>query len=186
MIFARPFANPNIKPGDGAPLYDPEAGVSDVTEGYVYSTCALGQEASGRISLFTVPKGQQMPRLGGRKDAEPEVLTELHTNITRAGELGPGIGDAAFKTIRVVGKDLAAGVEARLTVRVSGKNLFQSPLAPLLSRETRRFEVPILVARSDTLEVIVEFDEPLTPNEVPSGWAHLRVELGGVFARDAR
>jgi hypothetical protein len=112
------------------------------------------------------------------------ILTEAHTNVCSTGELGTAFGDAAMKTIRVVGTDLAADVEARLVFRVSGLVQYEAPLAPLLKRGVHEFKEPVLVARTDALEVTVIFDRPLTPHEVPTGTALLRVELAGLFARD--
>lgn len=173
-----------------------QEGKTDVTEGYVYSTCMLAQGGEGEISLFTVPLGHLMPQLGKggplcskcQEDAGLK-LTNKHTNIGQAGQLGSAFGEMAVRTLRVVGDGLAAGVEGRLVVMVGGKPQYSGPLAVLLEKtrvEPLALGVPILISRYDTLDVRVSIDRALSSNEVPSGHALLRVELAGAFASDAR
>lgn len=159
---------------------------TEVVERYVYSTCQLGPGAQGSVRLFVVPLGELLPRLGA---AISHASDEAHTNVLRAGQLGGEFGDAAFRSIRVVGEDLAAGVEGRLKLRIGGRLEFESPLAPLLNRERHPFlngKASLRCHRTDTLEVDIIFDKALDSWQVPTGTAFLRVELAGFFARDVR
>lgn len=155
------------------------SGLSHLSEGYIYSTGLIYPGAQGKLSLFTVPQGQAMQTLPFEGVTGP-VLTEEHTNIKMAGEAGV-LGAAVFTRIRAVSK-LKSDVEARVTVRIAGMTDFTSPLAPLLRNDWQELKVPMLVARTDTLEVEIAFDQP-TEHEKP---AALRIELGGGFAHDVR
>jgi hypothetical protein len=164
-------------------------GTTDVLEGYIYSTGVVSPGALGDMRLFTVPLGLRAPQLGTGGPRDGIVLGDAHTNIIKAGELGNAIGDGVLETIRVVAPELAAGVEARLSVVVAGQRQYSAPLAVLLHKtrlDWLAFKVPLLVERTDTLEVRLSFDLELTPNDIPSGFALIRVELGGAFARDVR
>lgn len=181
-----------LSPKDCFP--DALEGKTDVTEGYIYSTMKVGVGAQGRESLFTIPRGQRMPSIGvggplcAKCNQEAGLVSgEEHTNIQQAGQLGYGLGDAAFKTVRVVADGMGSGVEARLSIVVAGRPQFSAPLNTLLNKvEPHALSVPILCAHTDTLEVHVTFDKPTTPADLPSGFSLLRVELAGHFARDAR
>lgn len=95
MIVPDPrFRSPTAAPG--------KSGFVDQT---VYSAIVLQHSGSGVQKLFTVPQGQTIPALGGSStataNAHQKTYTEATTNITKAGELGSGIGDAAARAIGI-------------------------------------------------------------------------------------
>lgn len=81
-------------------------GESDVRDDLVYSSLILGHGGGSQQKLFTVPQGQQIPRMVGTGITPTEVhhLThsELSTNQDKAGEFGSSIGDAAVRSISLV------------------------------------------------------------------------------------
>lgn len=79
-------------------------GVQDKRDENLYSSGVLQDGAQGQITLFTVPKGGQIPRLAGAAVIAPvNVWQQQHsdatTNLDKAGELGDGIGDALIRGI---------------------------------------------------------------------------------------
>lgn len=81
-------------------------GKSDVRDENVFSSLVLAHGGTGSAKLFTVPQGQGIPELKGSSitattNAHQTSYTELTTNLTKAGELGSAIGDAAIRAIGI-------------------------------------------------------------------------------------
>lgn len=79
---------------------------ADLRDENVYSACVLQHGASGQTQLFSVPKGQAIPRLSGAgitvpTSAHQVTYTELTTNITQAGQLGSALGDSSVRGIGI-------------------------------------------------------------------------------------
>lgn len=77
---------------------------SDYRDENIYSAIVLQHGGVGQQSLFTVPKGQAIPRLAGTGITAPASAhqlnyTDLTTNITQAGQLGSAIGDVSVRGI---------------------------------------------------------------------------------------
>lgn len=76
-------------------------GTTDKRDENIYSACLLQNTGAGSVSLFTVPKGQQIPFLRGSSAASTNAWQVTHgdhsTNLEKAGELGDGIGDAGIR-----------------------------------------------------------------------------------------
>lgn len=80
------------------------SGLSDFQDQNIYSAIVAQNGGGGTAKAFTVPQGQQIPRLSGAASAAPvqtwqQTHTKLTTLIEKAGELGKGIGDAAIRGI---------------------------------------------------------------------------------------
>lgn len=88
-------------------------GKSDFRDENIYSSILLQDSGAGIQKLFTVPQGQTIPSLQGAAaattNAHQKTYTEATTNITKAGELGSGIGDAAFRALGITIEQAAFG-----------------------------------------------------------------------------
>lgn len=82
-------------------------GKADIRDENVYSAIKLAHGGGGEAKLFTVPQGQSILALGG-SSADPPTgsgtahqskHTDLSTNLTKAGEIGPTIGDVSIRAI---------------------------------------------------------------------------------------
>jgi hypothetical protein len=181
-------------------------GKSDLRDENVYSAILLQHGGAGQQKIFTVPSGQTIPGLRGAgintsvTQVHQQTYSELTTNLTKSGELGSAIGDAAVRAIGGTIEQAAytvSGVNAgaqRLfgatqfeiadilskcffQFKVAGKLQIQGPLFSFPSvgaafgavsstgsgavvsigsngwpGNPRRLKLPILVARTDTLE----------------------------------
>lgn len=81
-------------------------GKSDFRDDNIYSSILLQSGGAGQQKLFTIPQGQAIPSLKGAgiiasTQAHQLTYTETTTNLTKAGELGSGIGDAAIRGIGI-------------------------------------------------------------------------------------
>lgn len=81
-------------------------GKSDFRDDNIYSSILLQNGGAGQQKLFTIPQGQSIPTLKGAgisATTQPHqaTYTETTTNLTKAGELGSGIGDAAIRGIGI-------------------------------------------------------------------------------------
>jgi hypothetical protein len=77
-------------------------GKSDMRDENVYSACVVTNAAAGNTNLFTVARGQTIPKLGSATAAAHQTTyTETTTNITQNGQLGAAIGDSAFRAIGI-------------------------------------------------------------------------------------
>jgi len=89
-----------------ASLRSPTAvpGRSDIRDENIYSAIVLQHGGAGQQQLFTVPRGQAIPRLAGAGITVPTSnhqvnYTELTTNIMQSGQLGSSIGEASVRAI---------------------------------------------------------------------------------------
>lgn len=131
------------------------SGLSDFQDQTLYSSIVVQNDGGGNQKAFTVPQGQNIPRLSGGASLAPlqpwqQTHTKLTTIIEKAGELGKGIGDAAIRglslhveqaTLTAAGvlstygatqvelADLSSKVSFEL--RVSKKPMYSSPLFAL-------------------------------------------------------
>jgi hypothetical protein len=78
---------------------------SDLRDENVYSALVVQHSGAGQQSVFTVPKGQSIPTLNGSvtatANAHQTKYTDLTTNLTKAGELGSGLGDGSIRAIGI-------------------------------------------------------------------------------------
>lgn len=123
-------------------------GKSDMRDENVYSACVLTGGASGNTNVFTVPRGQGIPKLGTGVPTAGHQLTytELTTNISQAGQLGAAIGDASIRKIGIsveqawfdasgVANTVGAGLQEMAEIlsktffqlRIAGKLQIQGP-----------------------------------------------------------
>ena len=181
-----------------ASLRSPTAvqGRSDMRDENVYSAVVVTNSASGNTTVFTVPRGQTIPKLGSATAAAHQTtFTETTTNISQAGQLGSAIGDASIRAIGItvesgyydasgVVNTYGAGQRELLEIlsktffqlRIAGKLQIQGPTLffpaagaafGAIATQTgvglaianngwpgqlRRLKLPILVARTDTVE----------------------------------
>lgn len=81
------------------------AGQSGGRDENIYSSLVLGSGASGTNKMFTVPEGQQIPRLMGSGIAPTAqhqlTMTKLNTNLGKAGEVGSAIGELSIRSIGI-------------------------------------------------------------------------------------
>lgn len=91
-----------------ASLRSPTAvpGRSDIRDENIYSAIVLQHGGAGQQQLFTVPRGQAIPRLAGAGITVPTSAhqvnyTELTTNILQSGQLGSSIGEASARAIGI-------------------------------------------------------------------------------------
>lgn len=81
------------------------AGQSGGRDENIYSSLVLGTGASGTNKMFTVPEGQQIPRLMGAGIAPTAqhqlTMTKLNTNLGKAGEVGSAIGELSIRSIGI-------------------------------------------------------------------------------------
>jgi hypothetical protein len=183
-----------------AQLRSPTAvsGTSDMRDENVYSAVVVTNGAAGSTNVYTVARGQTIPKLGSATVASHQATyTETTTNITQNGQLGAAIGDAAFRAIGITieqayydasgalntygaGQQEVAEILAKtfFQLRIAGKLQIQgatmffpssgaafgsvssssasAKVAGVLNNgwpgSLRRLKLPILVARTDTLE----------------------------------
>jgi hypothetical protein len=81
-------------------------GKSDFRDDNIYSSILLQHGGAGQQKVFTIPQGQAIPALRGAgiaasTNAWQTTYTETTTNLSKAGELGSGIGDAAIRSIGI-------------------------------------------------------------------------------------
>lgn len=91
-----------------ASLRSPTAvpGRSDIRDENIYSALVLQHGGAGQQQLFTVPRGQAIPRLAGAGITVPTSahqvnFSELTTNIMQSGQLGSSIGEASVRAIGI-------------------------------------------------------------------------------------
>lgn len=81
-------------------------GKSDFRDEHIYTAICLANGGAGQQKVFTIPQGQAIPELKGSAvtattQAHQQTYTESTTNLTQAGQLGSGIGDAAIRAIGI-------------------------------------------------------------------------------------
>lgn len=183
---------------------------ADLRDENIYSAIVMAHGGSGQQLIFTNPRGQSIPNLAGSgitiAQNQHKTYTEISTNLTKAGELGASIGDAAIRalgvTIEVAPQGSAVGTAPVIALyggtmnevaeinnktffrlEVAGKKQIEGPTwafpatggsigsaaaagvaAPgtLFGIATngvpglgRQVKVPIMIARSDTLNGVV-------------------------------
>lgn len=111
-------------------------GKSDFRDENIYSALVLANGAAGQAKLFTVPQGQNIPELKGAgitatTQPHQQVFSSATTNLTKAGELGSGIGDAA---IRGIGLSLETAAVTPATGVARGFGATQFEVADILSK----------------------------------------------------
>ena len=156
----------------------------DVHEGLAWASALLYPGAQGQVKLFTVPQGQPVPCLvpgklvadperGGHESWRPDYEAPVvpagarHTNLMKSGEFGSGLGDLGVTSIRFevlpLNRDHRTPVDASeeqilnngvLTIRVAGKRSWEGPLTLLPASLT----IPLEIARTDTIEALLEFE----------------------------
>lgn len=119
------------------------AGKSDLRDENIYSAVVLAYGGAGQQKAFTVPQGQTIPTLKSSSitvaQAHQLVYTELTTNLTQAGQLGAGIGDASVRAIGLMleaapivypaGTDSGWGATNQEAMDVASKVFFQFKIA---------------------------------------------------------
>lgn len=105
------------------------AGKSDLRDDHIYSAAVLQHGGQGSVSLFTVPKGQAIPKLHGSgvtesSQAHHNLYTLATTSMAKAGELGSGIGDIAIRSISLTFEQ-AAVTPATGAARAFGATQFE-------------------------------------------------------------
>lgn len=111
-------------------------GKSDFRDDNIYSAILLQHGGAGQQKLFTIPQGQAIPALKGAgitASANPwqTTYTETTTNLSKAGELGSGIGDAAIRGIGI-SLETAAVTASTGAARAWGATQFE--VADVLSK----------------------------------------------------
>lgn len=80
-------------------------GKSDVRDENVYSALVVQHSGTGQQVVFTVPKGQSIPKMNGTVTASTNAhqanYSDLTTNLTKAGEFGSGLGDGSIRAIAI-------------------------------------------------------------------------------------
>jgi hypothetical protein len=80
-------------------------GKSDMRDENVYSSLVVAHGGSQLTKIFSVPQGQTIAAMKGSSitiaAAHHLTHSDLTTNITQAGQLGSGIGDASFRAIGI-------------------------------------------------------------------------------------
>lgn len=109
---------------------------ADMRDENIYSALLVAHGGSGVQKVFTVPQGQQIPALGSGTNVTTRIAhqanyTELTTNLSKAGELGSSIGDAALRAIGIT-VEAAAFTAASGATRNFGATPFE--LSDLLSK----------------------------------------------------
>jgi hypothetical protein len=180
------------------------AGQSDLRDETIYSSVVAGTTLSGEQKVFTVPQGQSIPLWSAGAHPVHTNHTVVTTNLTKAGELGSGVGDISVRALGITAEPAlisTAGVESAtagmtpadvvqfvynttFTLRVGGKKQIEGPTwffpnmggvsssgvttVPAAAAGAtlflgsftngpdgiggRKLKLPILIARSDTLE----------------------------------
>ena len=109
----------------------------------VFSALVVQHGGAGQQKVFTVPQGQAIPRLAGSGITVPTsnhqvTYTELTTNLTKAGELGSSIGDAALRGIGITIENAyydssgvlnTYGAGQQEVAEILGKTFFQLKIA---------------------------------------------------------
>jgi hypothetical protein len=119
------------------------SGMSNVEEKVIFSTCLIGDRAKtgSELSFFTVPISQRMPMVPVdanrcEKCDQPtsRLLTEIDTNMMKAGELGSAFGDARFDKMRaqLEGGDPVV-LKATVDLRIAGKTVLSTTLDELVA-----------------------------------------------------
>ena len=76
---------------------------SDVRSDNLYSAVVVQHTGTGQAKVFTVPQGQAIPKMNGSSTASTQAhqgnYSDATTNLTQAGQLGAGLGDASIKAI---------------------------------------------------------------------------------------
>lgn len=91
---------------------------SDMRDENLYAALVVAYGGSGAQTIFSIPKGQAIPALKGSAitvtQAHQTTYSKLTTDLTKAGELGSGIGDAAIRgvamTLESCGQNPLTGV----------------------------------------------------------------------------
>lgn len=183
-----------------ASLRSPTAvpGRSDMRDENIYSSLVLTNAGTGNTTVFSVPRGQAIPKIGALAVAAHQATyTELTTNISQAGQFGSALGDVSLRGIGInieqawvvaatgVINTFGAGQREMCEIsskcffqlRIGGKLQIQGPvtyfpasgalagsLASTANAMTvgllnngipgtmRRLKIPVLVARTDTVE----------------------------------
>lgn len=80
-------------------------GQSDIRDETVYSAIVVQSTGTGQQICFTVPKGQQIPKMNGTLTASTAAhhqnYSDLTTNLTKAGEFGAQLGDGSIRQISI-------------------------------------------------------------------------------------
>ena len=108
-------------------------GKSDFRDEHVYASIVLADGASGIQKLFTIPQGQSIPVLKGSgktatTNSHQTTFTESTTNLTKAGELGSGIGDAAIRAIGITLEQAAIAISTGLPRAFGGTQFEMSDI----------------------------------------------------------
>lgn len=115
---------------------------SDMRDDNIYSSLVVGYGGAGIQKAFTVPQGQNIPRLVGSGIAptSAHLLThsELTTNLSKAGEAGSSIGDFSVRAVTIgleqgyydgAGALNTYGCGQQEVIEVLGKTFFQLKIA---------------------------------------------------------
>lgn len=158
--------------------------LSEYVQQPVWSSVLLGPGAIGTASLFTIPIGFAVPRLGGVPTDLMPCATRLHTNLNKAGEMGSGIGDLLIQSTeyQVIGGNLddlsKIGNFVRFTLRIGACEKFS-----LFLNQIPRREIPIIdIRRYDTIEGAVNVERELSLSQP----VLLKIILNGLIRYDAR
>ncbi len=80
-------------------------GKSDIRDENVYSALVVQHSGTGQQSVFTVPKGQAIPKMNGTVTASTNAhqgnYSDLTTNLTKAGEFGSSLGDGSARALGI-------------------------------------------------------------------------------------
>jgi hypothetical protein len=78
---------------------------SDVRDENVYSALVVQHSGTGSQIVFTVPKGQAIPKLNGSATASTQAhhgnYSDLTTNLSKAGEFGSQLGDGSIRALGI-------------------------------------------------------------------------------------
>jgi hypothetical protein len=131
------------------------AGKSDIRDEIIYSSLVVAHAGTGQQKLFTVPQGQAILRMAGTGIAPTQVhhlvMSELTTNLEKAGEFGAGLGDASVRSISLcleTAAPLAAGGYAvfgatpQEVCDVLGKSYFQFKVGGKVMTQAPVFAFP--------------------------------------------
>lgn len=80
-------------------------GKSDVRDETVYSALVVQHSGTGQQIVFTVPKGQAIPKMNGTATASTVAhhgnYSDLTTNLSKAGEFGAALGDGSIRALGI-------------------------------------------------------------------------------------
>ncbi len=78
---------------------------SDVRDETVYSALVVQHSGTGQQIVFTVPKGQAIPKMNGTVTASTQAhhgnYSDLTTNLSKAGEFGAALGDGSIRSLGI-------------------------------------------------------------------------------------